>query len=161
MTLGGSKSEHGKKDPSLLSPESKKKMAASAKVLLGGTTNGVNSALKRDVASLKKGMPSDMIKFTQERSDPNIRFLRSGSSIRKDEITKDGKKDSTLKSVEKFMYIVFSLCALYLCYGIIKDLMAEPLTTSVVEADKTWTDKLRPIFEEPIDFTLYGGSSKD
>lgn len=56
------------------------------------------------------------------------------------------------------MYIVFSLCALYLCFGIFKDLMAEPTPVPTTES---WTDKLRPIFSEPIDFTLYGGSNKD
>lgn len=66
-----------------------KKMAASASIL-GGSCRDVNSALKRDVASLKKGLGDDYIRFNQEKSDPNVRFLRSGSSVRKDEIAKDG-----------------------------------------------------------------------
>lgn len=36
--------------------------------------------------------------------------------------------------------------------------MAEPTPVPTTES---WTDKLRPIFSEPIDFTLYGGSNKD
>jgi len=66
-------------------------------------------------------------------------------------------KDSNMKSVERFMILVFSMCALYLCYSFMKDLWKTPEPAPV----NPWSDKMAHMFEGPVDFRLYGSQNKE